>query len=670
MAHRDPIGINTLTAAILFAPLPARSATFTRYASNGEFDCGTAGKQDSCQFFCDTTKSSGRTFDCGNAGECDVQCTSFECLFEATVNASNSNNLNAVAAAKECFSNSIVYVPDAGNATLSVTQPLGLMNMDVIAGRNTQNIILDCVEPSTDINECKNMDLHAETAQYVEIRSGANAGLTGTSSTFDVWCPVNSSYTGPERAPCILDLSTGGSMDEVNIHTANGIPRDVWISATAANSLNKVKISCIDTPTLTVLTYPFDSTDVCWSPTSSPTTDPTGSPTISSTGNPTRPPTAAPSGSTASPSVNPSQNPSAQPSTSQPTTSSPSSANPTTSQPSASPSKFPTANPSLSPTVPPTLEPTVNTPAPTALPTALPTMEMSTTDEDTDTDTPGEQAQIGGLLQDRTLSLILICNLLLFCTCLVIGWCVWRKYRKYRKQQQIVDTMLGSRSASSPMSTSNVRVTVEEEKSKAKKKSKNKNKSKRAGSTVTVKVDTTTPTPFGLDRPPPRTGIQLAVQTTNSSTNHIRVMSQHADDRDDGDGDEEHNDNENEKENEPVNIKVSVASTNEGKHRPMERLQSNSQIDVDAAAQASGDGAVEGKHVSSLERDQRAITDRNLPDTIPDGAPPVVVSGRGTVSAFGHEPPAPQQQTDSDSESDEEDEDLWQQDQVQATTGY
>jgi len=131
----------------------------------------------------------------------------------------------------------------------------------VHSGPQTQRIAINCTFGTG--NECNGLVVHAQTAQYLEVVVGAESELDGNAV---VNCPQNSSYQGPEIAPCIIDASDGGMITAITINTLDGIPNDVWIK-TGAIPLTRVSITC------SAGSGGFDEQNICWhSSTDAPTT--------------------------------------------------------------------------------------------------------------------------------------------------------------------------------------------------------------------------------------------------------------------------------------------------------------------------------------------------------------------------------------------------------------
>eukprot|EP00484_Ammonia_sp_Unknown_P016989 CAMPEP_0197044180 /NCGR_PEP_ID=MMETSP1384-20130603/20290_1 /TAXON_ID=29189 /ORGANISM="Ammonia sp." /LENGTH=576 /DNA_ID=CAMNT_0042475593 /DNA_START=27 /DNA_END=1757 /DNA_ORIENTATION=- len=419
MAHRGPIGINALSAAILFAPTPSSAADYTARASLGQTSCSGAGVNDRCLFYCDQEYDSKTsfvdTFNCGTVTECQFHCQASSCFTSATLNAQFASHLELTSTAASCTHQATINVPNTGNATLSTSVDQGFKERMVVnAGTNTQSIIINCVGPSA--NDCKRMEVNADTAQYLEINVGATSGFVGgakdattgnTDKYSTVVCPSLGAFAASSQsAPCVFDASSGGSLENLYITTQYGYPRDVAISST---DYKEVYVEC------TALDdgkgsdkWPVDPTDSkvnCYythDPTTSPTRGPTQSPTTSS---PTSSPSANPSGSpTRSPSRIPTKNPTASPS----------------KVPSASPSGSPSASPSTTPSISPSVSPSH---FPSQSPTASPM--ITTVDENGDQDEQAASAAGAATINTVLIAGVVLGLTFLLFLCIVCAYKYW-----------------------------------------------------------------------------------------------------------------------------------------------------------------------------------------------------------------------------------------------------
>jgi len=363
--------IFSLTTPILFA---ADQIVTVPDGSRTSYSCSTATPVDKCTIQCQAEDLGGITIDCANAGQCEIFCGQKKCLFEGTVHANNSDSLRIVSNGQQCVESATINVPQTGNATFTVTSTAdanALSKMVVNAGPNTQNILINCS------GECKNMVIHAQTAQFLHLYTAE--GATTENSIID--CPQNSAYSGPAIAACIIDSSDGGNVFRLQINTINGIPQDVWIPD-GASKLEHTTITCQDgddKPSKQEPMTGWPTSGICWqtlSPSSEPTTNPTQDPSTYPSLDPTEMPSALPSLSPSpSPSSVPSLFPSLSPSLSDASTYSPSpfpSRSPSflflaTVSPTYTPTNQPSSSPSLFPSVFPI------TPAPTNVVSIFPT---------------------------------------------------------------------------------------------------------------------------------------------------------------------------------------------------------------------------------------------------------------------------------------------------------
>eukprot|EP01083_Nonionella_stella_P143508 446218_1 len=266
-------------------------------------------------------------YNCGNSTNCLFHCEEKKCANGAAIYGANSTNLNVTldAKAQQCFKNAHVVTPSHGNAYFhnGNVASKGYRGMKVYAGINAQNIIINC-DGTSAIDECKEMEVHASTAQFLQINIGDQTNNTYESGIIE--CPTNSHYKGPHLAPCIID-ATHGEMRSITITAPQGIPKGVWITGCGACD-NTTQVICDTIDAVNgdsksgVSTWPFDTNSDCWwnstnhstlNPTNNPTSVPTNNPITSNpsqnTLNPTHNPTLNPTQSTSTPSDNPTNTP-------------------------------------------------------------------------------------------------------------------------------------------------------------------------------------------------------------------------------------------------------------------------------------------------------------------------------------------------------------------------
>eukprot|EP01083_Nonionella_stella_P051150 135833_1 len=332
------------------------NTTYHRYPSNNQWDCGVAGPSDTCIFHCDAIELAvTQSFFCGNASDCQFECDAEKCADHTILYGEGAStlNINVLSGGIKCMQKATVYAPDSGSLYLNrMGDEKAFTDMTIHASDtgNTQDIIIDCTHGLSNGEECKKMQIHAQKARYLEILVSSSGSMfrghydanKDTTTYAKVYCPVNSDYNGPEVAPCVFDMSGGGSMDKTYIYTTNGIPRDVWIKEATSTTITDTILYC-DAGSTTSDIWP--KTSVCWqthAPTTDPTEIPTGAPSNAPTLTPTMHPTKYP---TSAPTFSPSNAP-----TSSPTDPTASPSNTPTMSPSATPTHAPTVKPSLFPT--------------------------------------------------------------------------------------------------------------------------------------------------------------------------------------------------------------------------------------------------------------------------------------------------------------------------------
>eukprot|EP01084_Bolivina_argentea_P077790 141136_1 len=203
-------------------------------ATSGHTSCANATSNDTCNFDCNVAQWM-QNFDCGQARQCNIYCSEQKCFESSTISASNvATNLNVYASGveNECYKSANFNLPNYGNATFSITGPGNnpFKSITINSGTNTNQIIIDC-DGEDNKDDCKQITINAQTAQYLEINIG-DAMLNGDSKTDDpaiINCPQNSNYNGPNSAPCYIKAESGSSIDFVTINTLYGIPMDVII---------------------------------------------------------------------------------------------------------------------------------------------------------------------------------------------------------------------------------------------------------------------------------------------------------------------------------------------------------------------------------------------------------------------------------------------------------
>ena len=245
---------------------------------------------------------------------------------------------------KECLKETDVYLPNNGIAFIDTDDEKGLKKALIHGGVDTE-IYINC---GGSVNEeCKQMDVDASTSSFLKITMGSSSELIDN----EIYCPIDSTYSGSEASSCIIDNSAGGTLEDVIVYAVNGWPADFYATG---DDLNQITVDCgssygsstsgntLSGGTGDCYITSSPTNDPSKTPTNSPSSDnPTAAPTTNPTPTPTDTPTVSPTPSpTANPTINPTPSPTGYPSTS-----------PTTSVPSISPSLYPTARPSSLPTI-------------------------------------------------------------------------------------------------------------------------------------------------------------------------------------------------------------------------------------------------------------------------------------------------------------------------------
>eukprot|EP01084_Bolivina_argentea_P096540 173546_1 len=338
--------------------------------SNTDIDCdadGVLGPNDICLIRCDIDTDIGN-IDCKSAGTCILECVGYNgsfstgCFETQILNATNTQNLQIYASGESCMERSEIYMPYRGNATIIIDTEGA--NADRIAestifhSQSTDHIFITCIDIfDTGNGECQDMQIFASDAHFLLLTSIGAETYSFAGSGFEVHCPVDSNYKGTYDAPCIINMTYAGNAEDIDIHTKNGLPKDVILYDGTSTDTH---VHCLAGS----MTYPFSSTDICWM-TNNPTSDPTNIPTINPTNVPTINPTNEPTTNMPTTHIPTTYSPTTHapitnvPTTQYPTTNVPTTYSPTTVNPSA----FPTLNPNTFSvtTINPTYNPTVYT---------------------------------------------------------------------------------------------------------------------------------------------------------------------------------------------------------------------------------------------------------------------------------------------------------------------
>eukprot|EP01083_Nonionella_stella_P158123 514256_1 len=333
----------SLGAYVLLSSLTHGSTYYVQSAPSSNYQCPSG--EALCHIYCDQAEHTNHnTYDCNDAQHCYFHCDAKLCGEWSEINAANAIHLNVTQASsgQQCLQFANVTTPDHGNAYLSSYAKKGFWGMNLFAGTNANQIIIDVSDEKNDKKvDLQEMNIYAGTATYFNFNLG---NLEWKASILE--CPANSAYNGPDIAPCTIDASNG-KLNEILIKAPYGIPRGFWIND--CKTCTNVQIQCTQADALNGIVqgntsfYPFNSTSDCWW-TNHPTTDPTNAPSVS----PTNAPSFAPS---FAPSVSPTR---------------------ATQSPSAVPSNAPTLSPSFSPSNSPSYPPSATPTKATITPSAHP----------------------------------------------------------------------------------------------------------------------------------------------------------------------------------------------------------------------------------------------------------------------------------------------------------
>ena len=112
----------------------------------------------SCNGFHTGYQTLGLNLHCGEARECYIECNGEKCLQSANIYANNSHtfHLHQTDNASECLKNTIIYLPENGNATFTITSNTfrPFRHTNIYSGDNTQNIFIDTA-PGTNCDASK-----------------------------------------------------------------------------------------------------------------------------------------------------------------------------------------------------------------------------------------------------------------------------------------------------------------------------------------------------------------------------------------------------------------------------------------------------------------------------------------------------------------------------------
>ena len=143
-------------------------SNYTYYSSQNGFYCDKATVDDICTLIHDDLLNNAELdFDCGNAGICVMKCEESTLLTLSVINGRNSSNF--IIESCGLFTETDIYLPNNGNATLSFNSPLTQINIE--EGYNTQNIIINLSdnEQSGIMNNCLEIDIKATNSKFLQL---------------------------------------------------------------------------------------------------------------------------------------------------------------------------------------------------------------------------------------------------------------------------------------------------------------------------------------------------------------------------------------------------------------------------------------------------------------------------------------------------------------------
>eukprot|EP01084_Bolivina_argentea_P105928 189719_1 len=441
----------------VFLSSKVQSSTYlVSTAPSASYSCPS--NETDCHIYCDESEhSDSNTYNCNNAVNCHFHCDQKQCASQSIVNASDASNLYVTEASsgESCFSGATITTPNDGNAYFDTHAKKGFNSLTVHAGTNAHQIIVNTTfaREGGIGSDMSNLEVYAANADYFEFVMGD--GLEMKDSSF--YCPVDSSYVGPQPAPCIIDAADAKKMD-VDIIAPYGFPINVYITGCNDCTVTCSHVDTVNGDKSDTSTSPFDESSDCWWISRMPTTDPTV------------PPTRQPTSSTIQPSSAPSHAPSSAPSHAPSTIPSNAPTTSPTGAPSLHPSTAPTSAPSKSPTIPPTNAPSIspsiapsNSPtippsnAPSISPSNAPTdlrlvvdqtndptqtSESSTLGNDEQHDNPNNVMGIMGFMGDGVLILLLLIIGLLIVIIIGVSMCFMRHRRQWNTEKD--NTFLSS----------------------------------------------------------------------------------------------------------------------------------------------------------------------------------------------------------------------------------
>eukprot|EP01083_Nonionella_stella_P018063 50514_1 len=231
-------------------------------ASNEEYSC-TNPDNEECILSCDVT-GDGTTpfhFDCGdNPLVCLFYCNATKCIGSGgTVNATNAIMLYVIADADNCFEGATVYTPPSRTADFLIKKGIsrGFHQITIEAGLHAM-VYIECdslVRNIENSEDCNGMTVNAQNAYRLVLDVG---------STYDggtIQCPPHSEI----KIPCDIITWSGGTMRNVHITAANGIPSQLTLDGSADYNTITLHCDCGES------VGPFDASSICWSSNCLPT---------------------------------------------------------------------------------------------------------------------------------------------------------------------------------------------------------------------------------------------------------------------------------------------------------------------------------------------------------------------------------------------------------------
>eukprot|EP01083_Nonionella_stella_P036196 98787_1 len=203
------------------------SSYFVSTDPSASYSC-PSNEQD-CHIYCDQPEHwNSNTYNCNDATNCHFHCDQKWCASNSILNASSATNLFVTedSSGESCFSSATITTPNAGNAYFDTHSKQGFDSLTVNAGANSQQIIINTTFAQGGIESgMSNVKVYAANADYFQLVVGD--GLEVKNSTFQ--CPVNSSYSGPQPAPCIINAEEANKM-EADILAPYGFPTNVYMT--------------------------------------------------------------------------------------------------------------------------------------------------------------------------------------------------------------------------------------------------------------------------------------------------------------------------------------------------------------------------------------------------------------------------------------------------------